>query len=393
MKRTSSFLMATALGLGLVACQPQNKNQHQASDNRDSLNTDNLYMLVGTYTQPGESEGIYVYRFNTETGDADSVSMVAVQNPSYLTLTPDEQVVYAVGENNDSESAAHAFSFDKSTGTLLPLNSMLTEGGSPCYITTDKLGKTVMTANYGGGSVSVFASSADGSLQPNPWVYPFEGHGLDSVRQAQSHVHSVQFMPDSSHLLVTDLGTDKLYRLSYDAHGFDGQSPVKVEQHLDITTEPGTGPRHVAFHPNGKYMYVIGEISGKVLMYDIQTAEMPLLQSIVADSVGAQGSGDIHVSPDGRFVYASNRLKADGIAIFSVEEATGLLTHVGYQLTGIHPRNFAITPNGKFLLVACRDSNTIQVFQRDEQTGLLTDTQKNIAIHKPVCIKFASLGE
>ena len=152
--------------------------------------------------------------------------------------------------------------------------------------------------------------------------------------------------------------------------------------------EAGSGPRHLTFAPNGSYAYLINELSGTVIAFEYSDGELKETQTIAADTVGAKGSGDIHISPDGKFLYASNRLKADGLAIFSIHPENGMLTKVGYQLTGIHPRNFIITPNGKYLLVACRDSNVIQVYERDTDTGLLTDIRKDIKVDKPVCIKF-----
>jgi 6-phosphogluconolactonase (cycloisomerase 2 family) len=153
----------------------------------------------------------------------------------------------------------------------------------------------------------------------------------------------------------------------------------------------GTGPRHFDFHPNGRYVYLLGELSGQVLVFDYSSGMLTQKQTIASDTVGAHGSADIHVSPDGRFVYASNRLKADGIAIFTVNPDDGKLTKIGYQPTGLHPRNFAITPNGKYLLVACRDDNKIQVFSIDSKTGLLSDTHRDILLGKPVCVKFTSM--
>ena len=151
---------------------------------------------------------------------------------------------------------------------------------------------------------------------------------------------------------------------------------------------PGSGPRHLIFNSDGKFAYLINEIGGTVIAFRYADGMLDEIQTVAADTVNAQGSGDIHLSPDGKYLYASNRLKADGVAIFKVDETNGTLTKVGYQLTGIHPRNFIITPNGKYLLVACRDTNVIQIFERDQATGLLTDIKKDIKVDKPVCLKF-----
>lgn len=353
-----------------------------------------LFLLVGTYTSPEGSRGIYVYRFNSVTGKSDSVSMVEVANPSYLTLSPDEKFVYAVGENDDGNSGVHAFSFDKQHGNLEPINSSPTLSSGPCYITMHRNGRDLHTANYGGGSITSFQTNEDGSLTPATSVIQFKGSGPDSKRQESSHVHSVMYSPDGQFLFAADLGTDKLYRFGVNDTPFAGQPSLQKNSMKEFKLPPGTGPRHFDFHPDGgKYLYLLGELSGEVIVYDYHFGELMQKQVIAADTVKARGSADIHVSPDGRFLYASNRLQADGIAIFAIHPEDGTLTKVGYQLTVKHPRNFVITPNGKFLLVAGRDDNQIQVFSVDTQTGLLTDMHQPIGLSKPVCLKFAQMGE
>lgn len=159
----------------------------------------------------------------------------------------------------------------------------------------------------------------------------------------------------------------------------------------DVQLAPGAGPRHICFAPDGKHAYLITELSGDVIVLSYDEMKLDTIQTIKADTLDARGSADIHISPDGNFVYASNRLKGDGIAIFSVNSEDGTLEKAGYQLTGIHPRNFAITPNGKYLLVACRDTNEIQIFARDAETGLLQDIGEKIEMSKPVCLKFVPM--
>lgn len=355
-------------------------------------NKTGLFLLVGTYTSLEGSKGIYLYRFNMETGISDSVSMAEVENPSYLTLSPDERFIYAVGENDKGNGAVHAFSFDKKYGSLTLINSQLTKSGGPCYITIDREGKRVHTANYSGGSISSFQVRNDGSLTTATSVISFTGSGPDSTRQATPHVHSVMYSPDDRFLFAADLGSDKLYRFNVNDTPFKGQPAIQKSSLKTFSTPPGTGPRHFDFHPDGgRYLYLLGELSGEVIVYEYQFGELVQKQVITADSVAARGSADIHVSPDGRFLYASNRLQADGIAIFLIDPEEGTLTKVGYQLTGRHPRNFVITPNGKFLLVASRDDNKIQVFAVNDDTGLLTDTNQDIMLSKPVCLKFAQI--
>jgi 6-phosphogluconolactonase (cycloisomerase 2 family) len=251
----------------------------------------------------------------------------------------------------------------------------------------------VHTANYGGGSISSFQVNSDGSLTRATSVISFKGSGADSVRQAGPHLHSVRYSPDGLFLFASDLGTDKLYRFTVNDSPFEGQPAILESSLKEFITPAGTGPRHFDFHPDGgRYLYLLGELSGEVIVYDYHFGELVQKQVIPADSVGARGSADIHVSPDGRFLYASNRLQADGIAIFSINPDDGTLTKVGYQLTARHPRNFIITPNGRYLLAAGRDDNKIQVFAIDGETGLLTDTNEDIEISKPVCLKFAQMS-
>ena len=371
----------------------EESNKETNSDNiADSIESmGEMYMLVGTYTSAEGSKGIYVYRFDTDTGVSDSVSMVEVANPSYLVFSPNEQFVYSVGENGEDDSYAHVFSFDKSNGQLKLIDSQLTFGSSPAYITLDAQGNNVITANYGGGSISQFNVNTNGTLSPLSNLFEFEGSGEDPVRQKQPHLHSVRYSPDGMFMFATDLGTDKIYRYKTITSVFEGQPALLKNDTAVFQTPAGTGPRHFDYHPNGLYFYLLGEISGEVIVYDYNMGDLQQKQRILSDTVGAQGSADIHVSPNGRFLYASNRLEADGIAIFAIDSQDGTLTREGYQLTAKHPRNFAITPNGKFLLVAGRDDNVIEVYSIDKKTGLLTNTNQDILIDKPVCIKFASM--
>lgn len=372
-----------------------NKKGETADNNlNDSIiSFGEMYMLVGTYTSNEGSKGIYVYKFDTDTGESDSISMVEVANPSYLVISPNEKFVYSVGQNKEEGSFAHSFSFDKENGELELLNSQHTQGSSPAYIALDAKGNNVITANYGGGSISQFNVNADGTLSPLSKLFTFEGHGLDSTgRQDKPHLHSVRYSPDGLFLFAADLGTDRIYRYKSIHSVFEGQPALLETDTVVFDTPAGTGPRHFDFHPNGLYFYIIGELSGDVIVYDYNMGDLVQKQIIASDTVAARGSADIHVSPNGRFLYSSNRLKNDGIAIFSIDSQDGTLTKVGYQQTAKHPRNFAITPNGKYLLVAGRDDNVIQVFAIDKQTGMLRDTHQNISIDKPVCIKFTKLN-
>lgn len=363
----------------------------QKEDIQKITKQSDLYMLIGTYTS-GTSKGIYVYRFNTETGESSYVSEIdGLSNPSYLTVSRDEKFVYAVSENEADKALAYALSFDKQNGKLTYLNEQKTNGGSPCYINTDPKGKFVLTANYSGGNVSVFKTKKDGTLLPASQVISFKEKDMPDSR-----LHCVAFSPDGKYLFADDLGKDKIHKFNahYSTKETASDSFLQAGEPSAFKVEKGSGPRHLTFHPNGKYAYLINELSGKVTVFQYKNGLLKDIQYIASDTTQGttkKGSADIHLTPDGKYLYASNRLKADGIAIFKVNQLNGKLTKVGYQLTGIHPRNFIITPNGKFLLVAARDSNSIQIFTINPKNGLLEDTEKEIKISKPVCLKFANM--
>ena len=390
-RKLSYLLLTIFVAISCTGKKSEEADQDTVSDFIGNVGGE-MYMLVGTYTSNEGSKGIYVYKFDTKTAEADSVSMVEVANPSYLAVSMDGEFVYSVGENGEDDSYAHAFSFDRESGQLKLIDSQLTYGSSPAYITLDEGGNNLFTANYGGGSISQFNINRDGTLSPLSNLYQFEGSGEDPERQQQPHLHSVRYSPDGEYLFAADLGMDKIYRYKSISSVFEGQPALLKSDSVVISTPAGTGPRHFDFHPNGLYFYLLGELSGQVIVYNYNSGDLEQKQTIVADSVGARGSADIHVSPNGKFLYASNRLKEDGIAIFSIDQDDGTLAKVGYQLTAKHPRNFAITPNGKFLLVAGRDDNVVEVYRIDNKTGLLTNTNQDIVIDMPVCIKFVAVN-
>ena len=347
-----------------------------------SNNVGELTLLVGTYTS-GNSTGIYSFRFNEETGHSLLLDSAILPNPSYLTVSADAKRVYAVNEMNDSTASLSTLDFNAATGSLQLLNRQLTYGADPCYVATN--GRLVLTANYSGGNLSAFPLNDDGIAEPLSGLFPGKATGPDSVRQSTPHVHCAAFTPDSLYVFATDFSADRLIRFDLFT---DSITPSSDSTSVQLT--PGTGPRHLIFAPDGQHAYVIGELSGQITAFDYHKGKLIPIQTLAADTTGARGSADIRISPDGRFLYASNRLKNDGLAIFAIHPENGTLTPAGYQTTGIHPRNFNLTPNGKYLLVACRDSHIIQVYKRDTQTGLLTDTNQDIQTDQPVCIQFVN---
>lgn len=342
-----------------------------------------VYLLAGTYTRE-KGKGICLYQFDTETGASEYLGVTEIENPSYLVADTEGDRVYAVTENEDNPSFANALSFDSHSGKLTILNRQKTKGAAPCNVTLSPDGKYVITANYAGGSISVFPVKEDGSLSAVTQVIEFGGQGIDKERQEAPHLHCVKFSPDGKFLFATDLGTDKIYRFETET---EEENPyIKEESLMLFKVEDGSGPRHFVFHPSGKYIYLINELSGTVIGFLYDDGALTEFQTIQSDMLQAKGSGDIAVTPDGKYLYSSNRLQGDGIAVFTINEEDGHLTKQGYQYTAVHPRNILISSNGKFLLVANKDSHTIEIYEIDRQTGLLKNTQKDIRIESPVCL-------
>ncbi len=352
------------------------------------------YMIVGTYDSP-KSEGVYVFRFNSADGTATAVSHIKTPNPSFVAVSPDERFVYAVHEvapQNGKGGEIMAFTFNKQNGTLTVLNKQASGGDHPCHVEVDKTGKWVFASNYSSGSLSVLPVNPDGSLGVAT-VIQHSGSGKHPQRQKGPHVHGAIISADNSQLFVTDLGIDKVMIYSFDAT--TGKlSPAAQAFSQSVA---GSGPRMFNFHPANKFAYVIEELSGTVSAYRYKKGKLETMQrisSMVAGDTSYAGSAFVEASPDGKFLYASNRAKANTIAIYSITRKKGRLTLVGHQTTLINtPRNFSIDPSGKFLLCENQGSDEIVIFKRDEKTGLLTDSGKRISVGKPVCIKWISVRE
>ena len=352
--------------------------------------TQEHYLFIGTYTGNG-SKGIYVYRFNNVTGELKWISNTdSVMNPSYLTIAPNGKYIYAVNETGGKQPGqVSSFSFNHATGPLTLINQQLSGGDHPCYISTDKHGRWIVVGNYSSGNLSVLPVNKDGSLQPYTQLIQHTGNSVNKQRQDKPHVHATVFSPDSKYVFSPDLGMDKIMIYPFNS---SSQQPLQTLDSSLINTEPGAGPRHFVFHPNKKEAYLIEELSGTVTVYKYNKGKLNALQQISthpSDYKGVIGSADIHLSPDGKFLYASNRGDANSITIFSIEKRTSKLKWQGYQSTmGTKPRNFTIDPTGQYLLVANQGSNNIVVFKRNAETGLLTDTGHRIEVPSPVCLQF-----
>ena len=276
----------------------------------------------------------------------------------------------------------YTFSFDKKTGSLNKLNAQKVNGGRPCYISVDKDETFAVTANYNGGNVTLFDIENSGLLTPASKNFMFHGKSINPRRQKQPYLHSSVFSPDQNILLAADLGSDNIYLFSHDRRNHT----LLLQD--SVLLEAGSGPRHIAFSPSGNMAYVICELSGKVAVLKKEKDSFIPVQYIIADEHNGQSSADIHITNDGRYLYASVRdTPEDGIAIFGISQETGLLTHIGYQPTARHPRNFVLTPDNKYLLVASRDDNKIEVYTIKEN-GLLKNTGNFVNVKKPVCLKW-----
>jgi len=348
-------------------------------------------LLIGTYTSPGKSEGIYVYTFNSETGEFSYKAEAAgIKNPSFLVITQDRKHVYSVSEVGDGNGSISSFSFNPSTGKLAFLNTASSGGNGPCYVTVDDKNKYVFAGNYGGGSLSAIPIKADGSLGADIQPIRHEGSSINPGNQDKPHVHATVLSEDNRYLFVPDLGTDKVNIYKVDV---DQSMPLTPASPAFVSVKAGSGPRHFTFHPNGKFAYLIQEILGIVTVFDYGDGKLNAKQSVKLPSAGSNGridAADIHISPDGKFLYGSLRGDIDEIVIHAIDK-NGKLTYAGRQSTlGKSPRNFAIDPTGNFLLVGNHRSDEIIIFKRDQNTGLLTPTGKKISIGAPVCLKFVS---
>ncbi|AWI27273.1 lactonase family protein [Flavobacterium pallidum] len=343
-------------------------------------------LIVGTYTNSCDSNGIYVFDFNTNDAQLKLVfKSDATINPSYVALSPDNQFLYSVNENGN-ESKVSAFYFNKGNGDIDFLGSQDAKGADPCYILNDD--KNVIVANYSGGSISVFKKNKFGALNEAKQVIKLEGRGPNTQRQESAHLHMVQFSPDNKYVLANDLGSDKMYVYGYNA---DSENNV-LQLKNTVSIKAGSGPRHLTFSPDGKFVYLLQELDGTLTVYAYADGTLTMMEekSVVASGFkGKTSAADIHIAPGGKFLYATNRGDANDISVFAIKK-DGTLDFVQRLKTmGQGPRNFAIDPTGKYLLVGHQYTNNIVIFDIDKTSGKLTFSGKMIPLCAPVCLLFA----
>lgn len=361
-------------------------------------------LAIGTYTHhnnESRSEGIFTYEFDDATGLlAPLTSTQTPPNPSFLAIAPNRRFLYAVNEIGEYEGqhggAICAYALDVATGELTFLNAQSTRGLDPCYLSLDSTGKWAFVANYSGGSIATFAINGDGTLNPAACFIQHEGStNVDPSRQDMAHAHSILLDPTEKYALVADLGKDAVLVYHFDATS--GQ--LTPHSTPEVPVAPGAGPRHIGFHPNGRFFYVINELHSTVsaFAYDAASGTFSALQTIDAIPEGAgriSWASDLHISADGKFLYTANRWQnSDSIAVFVVDASSGRLTLVEIVKTGgLTPRNFAFDLTEQYLFAENQDSSTVVVFRRDADTGRLTQTGEVASVPSPVCIKVVAKG-
>lgn len=328
-----------------------------------------VLLVAGSYSPAGK-EGIRLYSFNEERGDIKLVSTFAgVANPLYVAPSADGKHLFAVSESDSPSDALYTLALDEATKRISLIDSIHVGGAAPCHVELSRDSKHLFTANYNGGSLTALTLGRSGELlREGKQVQAFAGRGHHPERQTASHAHFVA-TPEKNAIWVSDLGLDSIHIFTIQGNKASGNA-LTLKAKEGIKLPKGYGPRHIAFTPNGRYAYIMTELAGKIVGLRQEGKQWRMFTETLADSLQSGGSADIHISPDGLFVYSSHRLRNDGIAIHRITKG-GTLEYIGYQKTGKHPRNFALSPNGIYLLVACRDSDSIEVYQRDAETGLL----------------------
>jgi len=353
-------------------------------------------VYVGTYTGKG-SEGIYAYRFDPATGETSSVGLAAAtDNPSYLVVDPKGRFLYAVNEldtfRNEPTGAVSVFAIDRESGDLKLLQQVSSLGGGPAHLSLDKSARYLMVANYSGGNVAVFPIGNDGRLGPHSAFVQHLGSSVNPERQAGPHAHFIQVTNDNRFAIAADLGLDKLLVYRFDA----GTGSLTPGSPPFVALDPGAGPRHVAFAPSGKFVYVVNELASTVTAFAYEPGRGTLhgiqtISTLPKDFAGENTTAEIVVDTKGRFLYVSNRGN-DSIAVFSIDPDNGNLKALEWVPNGGKtPRNFVIDPTGKWLFAANQDSNDIKLLQIDQGSGRLTPTSRSLKVVSPVCVIIVSL--
>ncbi len=355
-----------------------------------SLYSQKQFVFFGSYNWDKGSEAVYVYELDNDTGKLSKVASSSdVINPGYITVSSDGKYIYASSDaKTPNYGTVSSFAFDPDKKSLSFLNQQKTGGENPVYVNVDKSGKWLINATYNQATISVFPLLENGKIDSIAQHFKFtEGSGVNPTRQEKSHTHSAVFAPDYTTVLFADLGADKILQYPFDA---SQNKPLIYNQSTFINTKPESGPRHITFSKNGKLVYSIEELAGMISVYDFSNNTLKEIQRIAThpDKI-TEGfeSSDVHISPDGKFLYATNRGKENNIAIFKVLN-DGKLESIGYKKTGgKHPRTFVIDETGKFIIVTNVISQDVTVFKRNLETGMLKKVGKPVKIKNVTCVK------
>ena len=361
---------------------------------------ESMDVYIGTYTQ-GDSEGIYLLGLNMKTGELTNRGLAAkCEQPSFVAIHPNRNFLYAVGEygsfGTEDAGAIVAFSIDAQSGELTELNKVSSGGPGPCHLVVDAAGGVVLAANYGGGSVCSVEIKDDGALGAMRTFVQHTGSSVDERRQRGPHAHSINVDPANRFAFAADLGLDKVLVYRFDAE----KGTLEANDPPSVSITPGGGPRHFAFHPGGRFAWVLQEMTSRVtgFAYDADAgvlSAMETLSTLPSDhetsldgSAVGNSTAEVQVSPSGRFLYASNR-GHDSIVVYAIDQQTGKLTYVENEKTGGRtPRNFGIDPTGAYLLAANQSTGSVVVFRIDAETGALEPTGERVDLPSPVCVKF-----
>ena len=369
--RNRSFALAVALVFPTLPCIGMNEH----------------LIYIGTYTRT-DSKGIYALRLNDTTGELSTPELVATTaNPSFIALSKDRSHLYAVSEG---ATFAVPFAVNLATGKLVPDESRDSGGKAPCYLMVDETEQCLVVAHYHNGIVASLPINKDGSLGPVKSLHQHTGSSVVPERQESAHVHSANISPNNRHVIVCDLGLDKIFTYELDA----ATATLTPAATPFVATVPGAGPRHSAFSTDGRFVFVINELNNTLVSYayDADTGrltEKDTQPTLPADFTGNSSTAEVRVHPNGKFVYGSNR-GHDSIVVFAVDSGTGKLTPIDHTPSGgRNPRNFNLTPDGKWLIAANQNSNSINVFAVDDSTGKLTATDHHASVSLPVCVVVA----
>lgn len=399
MKTFKRILILALLPALMTACTSRTaQKETQTGVHADSAITNPLLLYVGTYTRKeghvnGKATGVYVYQMDTLTGALEYVSTSpSTTNPSYLVIKPDGRFLYAVNEtgssNPDSSGTVTAFALENGGRELVRLNSVPSAGNYPCHVITDQEGEWLVVSNYGSGNNALFPIDADGRIGMFVSADQHSGNG-PTPRQQQPHAHMAVMSVNNQFVYACDLGTDRIY-----IYQFQPTQGKLLPTPDNYNTQPGAGPRHLTLHPRLQTAYVVCELNGTIECMRLDTVSGQLIRfqviaTLTEGNPGEASCADIHITPSGKYLYASNRGSYNSIAMYTVDEKTGELTWIGSQhVKGKTPRSFIIDPTGQFLLVANQDTDNIVTFRINPESGILMDTGIESNVPTPVCLKF-----